>query len=164
MSAQYIIDGYNLFHHRLFPRRYKRSTKASLAVEQFLLLRWPSLIRKNEVIIVFDGYPPEGRQVSQSKKPQVIYSRDYSADEKIKQMVERSINVRNITVVSDDNQIRFVVKALGAKAMSIEEFIGGKDKGACDHTKKEAQELTKPELTYSQMHKINQELLRVWLG
>ncbi len=109
---------------------------------------------KNKITVIFDGYSAEWVSRRHDSDIEVVFSRDTSADEKIRNMVERSANPRNIAVVSDDKGISLFVKAAGAKSKSIEEFIG---------KSLEEKELLKPELTYSQMHKINQELRQIWL-
>ena len=75
-------------------------------------------------------------------------------------MVEASGNPKNVIVVSDDKEIKFFTKAIGAKVVSVEEFMGSKEKLK---QKKEQEDTLKLELTYSQMHKINQELRKIWL-
>ncbi len=87
----------------------------------------------------------------------VLFSRKISADDKIKRIVEESSDRKNIIVVSDDGQLKFVIKSLGARSMGIEEFIKTKEKpGAL------REDIIKPELSYSAVHKINQELKKIW--
>jgi predicted RNA-binding protein with PIN domain len=151
MSLQYIIDGYNLINHPLF-------LKKQLGV--FLRIGRLTSSSKNKVTIIFDGYPLKW-PVLEDNLPdiQVIYSLRLSADEKIKMLVEESGNRKNIVVVSDDKEIRYTVKAQGARIMGIEEFINSKQKSRSLKDKG----LITPELSYSQMHKINQELRKIWL-
>lgn len=75
-------------------------------------------------------------------------------------LVEESANRKNIVVVSEDKDIKFMVRHLGARHMGIEEFIGRKEKTMENKQKKD---FLTPELTYTQMHKINQELRKIWL-
>ncbi len=112
---------------------------------------------KNKVTIVFDGYPPNGEWPDEGGDIKVIFSRKINADEKIKMIVEESANRKGITVVSDDKEIKFIAKSLGAVVAGAQEFIGRKDK-----PKRYKDGALKPELTYSQMHKINQELRQIW--
>lgn len=109
--------------------------------------------------MVFDGYPVAGEESNVDADIGVIFSRKISADDKIKRLVEESANRKNIVVVSDDNEIKFMVKSLGARSVGIEEFIRSKDKTKMRKNK----EIFSYELTYSQMHKINQELRQIWL-
>jgi hypothetical protein len=64
-----------------------------------------------------------------------------------------------MVVVSDDKEIRFLVRPLGVRLMSVEEFIAPKDKSAARRPK----DIEAQELTYTQMHKINEELRKIWL-
>jgi hypothetical protein len=75
-------------------------------------------------------------------------------------MVELFANAKNIVVVSDDKEIKLFVKSYGAKSMSVEEFLGVEEKGLKGGRDLEAEE----GITYSQMHKINEELRRLWLS
>ena len=61
-------------------------------------------------------------------------------------------------VVSGDKEIKSFAKIYGAKAMSVEDFIPLETKKA-----KVGEDAIKPELNYSQMHKINEELSKLWL-
>lgn len=87
----------------------------------------------------------------------IIFSQRISADEKIKMLIEESGQRKNMAVVSDDNDIKFFVKSFGARSVGVEEFINPKKH---ENLKKD---LLKPELTYSQMDKINRELRKIWL-
>ena len=113
--------------------------------------------RNNKIIVVFDGYP-DSRYPNPDTEIEVIFSRKESADEKIKRMVAESGNVKNIVVVSDDKEIKFFSRSSGALVQGIEEFLKLKEK-----IKEKKEDLFKPELTYSEMHKINQELRNIWL-
>lgn len=108
--------------------------------------------------IVFDGYPDSQFPGGGFKGMNIIFSRRQSADERIKAIVERSAGARGIVVVSNDKEIKFFAKSLGARVLAVEEFIGRKEK------KRTAPQPLKPELSYSQMHSIERELRKLWLG
>jgi len=113
-------------------------------------------------MIVFDGYPKSDENLEEAglgASFEVRFSRDESADEVIKRLIEKSPNVKNTIVVSDDNEIRFFVKISKAKALSIDEFIPDKKSS----TEKIA-DSAKQELSYSSVFKINEELRKKWLG
>lgn len=114
---------------------------------------------KNKITIVFDGYPHTDAQTLDDRTLRVIFSRRVSADEKIKMLVEETANPKNIIVVSDDREIKYTVNYLGAHALGVDEFFAAKEKSR--NIKKD--ELIKPELNYSQVQKINEELSRIWL-
>jgi predicted RNA-binding protein with PIN domain len=75
-------------------------------------------------------------------------------------MAEASADHKNIVVVSDDKEIKFFIRSLGSKVMSIEEFMQTKEKAREALKQKE---LIKPELNYTQVHQINEELKKIWL-
>ena len=89
----------------------------------------------------------------------VIFSRRESADERIKKLVELIPNPKNVVVVSDDKEIGFFAKSCRAKLESVEDFISFQDK--LTRIKNAAPEA---EITYTQMHKINEELKKLWLS
>ena len=70
-------------------------------------------------------------------------------------MIERQPDPKNTVVVSDDKEIAVFVKSCGVRSMSVEEFIGP--------GKPPIKEDLKPELNYSQIAEINEELRRIWL-
>jgi predicted RNA-binding protein with PIN domain len=115
---------------------------------------------KNKISLVFDGYPAVGEITMKAANMDLLFSRSDTADESIKRIVERSSNPKNVVVVSDDKEIRFCVKPLGAKAKSIEEFMQPLNKSK---SKAQDKESLKKELTYSQIDSINKELEKRWL-
>ena len=160
MSLQYIIDGYNLTNHRLFTTTNSgRKIKDSrIALLELIRVKRLCGSPRNSVTIVFDGYPDSESLEGFDTAMQVVFARQESADERIRRLVEKSGNPKNIRVVSDDKEIKFFVKAQGAKALSVEEFLGSDKKFIAAKEK----EPLKPELTYTQTHKINQELKKLW--
>jgi predicted RNA-binding protein with PIN domain len=159
MSLQYIIDGYNIINHPQFTATHKNNLLPQLSLAGFIRAKNLSGSRKNKVTLVFDGYPPPDTRTGDEGGINVIFSRRISADEKIKMLVEEAANRKNIAVVTDDKEISFMVKSLGARCLGVGEFIGAKEKSTSSRKKG----LTAPELNYSQMHKINEELRRIWL-
>ncbi|MFA5411253.1 MAG: NYN domain-containing protein [Candidatus Omnitrophota bacterium] len=159
MSLRYIIDGYNLINHPLFSQRHKQSEDPRHAVLTFIKTRRLTGSPKNSISVVFDGYPPSASAADADAGIDVVFSRKINADDKIKNMVEESSGRKNIIVVSDDKEIKFMAESLGAHSLGIEEFIQAKEKPE----KRPKDDLIKPELNYSQIHKINQELRRIWL-
>jgi predicted RNA-binding protein with PIN domain len=159
MSLQYIIDGYNLIHHPLFNKyTAKKSKDSRIALLDFIKINRLCGSPKNKITVIFDGYPDLSARNLDSDEINVIFSRSQTADERIKGIVEKSGNPKNVVVVSDDNEIRFMVKSIGAKVLSVEEFLSRKEK-----LQARIETLAESKLTYSQMHKINQELRKIWL-
>ncbi|TRZ93932.1 hypothetical protein D4R78_07360 [bacterium] len=159
MSLQYIIDGYNLINHPLFAQDHKKRVNIQIALLEFIREKRLTGSLKNRVIVVFDGYFEFSGQKDNPYGIQVIFSQEETADEKIKKLVEASDQPRSIAVVSDDKDIRFSVRAFGAKTISIEKFIEVKK----DNPQEKKQDMLKAELNYTQIAKINQELKKRWL-
>jgi predicted RNA-binding protein with PIN domain len=156
MSLHYIIDGYNLIKHQSFQPAKK------IKDERFCLLEFIRTEKlcgspRNKITVVFDGYA--GGFNAKDCDIEVIFSQEQTADEKIKKIIQSRGSTRNAVVISDDKEIKYFVRSSGMKAVGVEEFIR--------HKKRKSSfvgdESLKPELTYSAMHKINQELRQIWL-
>lgn len=111
------------------------------------------------VTIVFDGQPDMASPpVSESVK--VIFTSDETADEKIKRMVQASSAQKQVVVVSDDRDLRYYVRALGASVMTVKEFVkrlqpdGKNEKPAVPPGKQISKTLE---------HEITSELEKLWL-
>ena len=113
---------------------------------------------QNKFTVVFDGYPKVSAKNLEETDINVVFSREETADAWIKRMVETSKNPKNIVVVSDDREIIFFVKSIGASSIGIEEFINPQVK-----PQRKKEDLIKSELNFSQINKINQELKALWL-
>jgi len=111
-------------------------------------------------MIVFDGYPPSGYSPIAGAHADIIFAKNKSADERIKMMVENSVNRKNIFVVSDDKEIRFVITSCGAKSLTVEKFINLEKDAKKKSRDDDSSEL---KLKLSQMEQINKELRRIWL-
>jgi predicted RNA-binding protein with PIN domain len=159
MSLQYVIDGYNITNHRFFPRAHKKNTQVHTSLVTLIISRRLTGSPKNKVTVVFDGYPLKGYSVPQGQNFDIIFSRSITADEKIKKLVESFGNRNNIVVVSDDRQLQFTVKSLGARCMGIEDFICGQ----VEKRRIKREETVKAELNFTQIDQINKELRRLWL-
>ena len=134
----YIVDGYNVIFSG-------RNLESGRGIEdsriKFLMLLGSYSRRKNiEILVVWDGKGgppgpgpaagggPGGRRGSAETPPLPVKSlqsgEGQSADEKIVRLVERNRKRKRITVVSNDRRhIIGVVKNLGAKTMSVQEFL-----------------------------------------
>lgn len=72
--------------------------------------------------VVFDG-KDDVYGFESSSHIKVIFSRGQSADDLIKKIIEQSPIKNRWVVVSDDKDIKLYVRALGAKVLSVREFI-----------------------------------------
>ncbi len=89
----------------------------------------------------------------------VVFSREESADERIKKLLELIPNPRNVVVVSDDKEIKFFARASRAKVESAEDFLV-----SASRSSPKIKELPEAEISYTQKHKINEELKKLWLS
>ena len=81
---------------------------------------------KNRVTIVFDG-KSEFTSWTQSSV-EIIFSKDESADDKIERIVSEAKNKKNMVIVTNDRDIQYAVRALGAQVKSVQQFLGKKIK------------------------------------
>lgn len=156
MSLHFIIDGYNLIRHRSF-NFPSRIHDPRFALIQFLRVDKPCGSSKNKVTIVFDGY--SGDFSLRDLEFEVIFSCEDSADARIKKILENSPLVKSSVVVSDDRQVRDFARLCGAVSLGIDEFINPPQKKASSRK----EDPSKAALSYSQAHKINEELKKLWL-
>ncbi|MBU2540822.1 MAG: NYN domain-containing protein [Candidatus Omnitrophica bacterium] len=157
MSLHYILDGYNILKQvsHLSDRKLKHGR---LGLIQMLRLS-PSL-KKQKITIVFDGCE-DGQGLSPRRDFQILFSKSLNADNKIKSLVERSDSRRRIVVVSDDKELCFFIRGLGACILSVSEFtseILQKYKTSSDSRESEK------DLDYKQKLAINREFRKIWLG
>jgi len=89
----------------------------------------------------------------------IIFSRVESADERIKKLLELIPSPRNVVVVSDDKEIKLFARSCKAKTQSVEDFLSFQNKQPSVSAA-----APEPEITYTQMHKINEELKKIWLS
>ena len=156
MSLHFIIDGYNLVKHRCFSQP-PGIHDSRFALIQFLRIERPCGSPKNKVTIVFDGY--SGDFSLSGLEFEVIFSCDTSADDKIRKLIEIAAAPKSLVVVSDDRQIRDNARLCGVVSLGIEEFLNPPRKNQA----RKNSESIKPELSYTEAHKINEELKRLWL-
>jgi predicted RNA-binding protein with PIN domain len=157
MSLQFVIDGYNVINHPKF-NPPKRNRDVRLALLELIITHKLCGSTKNKITVVFDGYADLSVMNAKNSDIMAVFSQNQTADERINKLIENSVNPKTLVVVSDDKQIILFAKACGAKSMSVEEFLGRKEKLSEDNS-----DSLKPEINYSQMQKINQELRKLWL-
>lgn len=158
----YIIDGYNVINHPSFTGARKKKQYPQLALLDLIKFKKLCGSQKNQVTVVFDGYSAEIESLCADREIKVIFSREVTADEKIKKIIDYSGNLRNIVVVSEDKEIVYFAKYAGCKPMGINEFIGISDAPRKINIKEK--NLPKQDLNYNQIKKINDELKKIWLS
>ncbi len=150
-----------MIHHPLFARD-RRSKGAPLALISLIKSKNLCGSLKNSVTLVFDGYSGNFESGRQDSRCGVIFSGDESADEIIKRIIEQTKNKKVIVVVTDDKEIVCFAKYSGCLHMGVEEFLSrAVSKGVEDNPKEK--NLSKQELNYGQISRINEELRKKWL-
>lgn len=148
----YLIDGYNVIRQMSFlSGKTLRGEREGLI--RFIEQKKPQ--GKNEITIIFDGQKGVSSPPLPNNEIKVIFTKNISADEKIKKMVEKR-DAKQMVVVSDDKDIKFYVRSLGAKVLSVKEFI---EKGLPKKKRISPQEKKLP----PQTREITEELERLWL-
>lgn len=113
----YIIDGNNLIGKivslKNLPDKQSAREKLSLMLERFFAGK------KLKVSLHFDGYENEPIRISGIK---IKYSLNRSADEMIKEEIEKIKNQKSVFVVSSDLEILSYAKVCGCNVLKSEEF------------------------------------------
>lgn len=154
MGLHYVIDGYNLI------KSTPALNKSNLCDSRQALLNLLDIHRpqgNNKVSVVFDG--KDGVFSSQKKScAQVIFTKNQSADDKIKEIIQASRNPANIVVVTNDRDIRFFARQYSAGFKSVEEFLSkfnSKSPPLLDEGKKPLSAFIEADIT--------EEMRRIWL-
>ena len=161
MSIKYLLDGYNLLP------RMPGSNLAKLEDQRWHLVRFIERCRpqgslRNSVTIVFDG-TLDAFGTMASSTAEIIFSQGESADDRIKKIVTQAKNRKNIVVVTDDRAVQYAIRALGAKACSVKDFLSqGENAGQKELT---AGKTAQPEkyISKSDELKITSEMQKIWL-
>lgn len=115
----YIIDGNNLLGKIPSIKKLQKINKqASREKLAFSIARYFSS-KKNTVTLHFDGHLNETIKVSGIK---IKYSGSITADDKIKNEIERSKNSRNIIVVTSDNKVAEFARVCSCEVIKSEDF------------------------------------------
>lgn len=159
MSLQFIIDAYNIINHPTYIQHTTKKIKDSrIALLEFIKTNRLCGSPKNKITVVFDGYSDVAGLRQNLGALDVVFSKDKTADHKINKLIEESRDLKNIIVVSDDREIGFFAKAKGCGWMGVEEFIN-----PVSLRRQKEKNCPKPELNYSQVKAINDELRKIWL-
>jgi len=162
MSVHFILDGYNIIRQiPQFNDRKLEKERENLIL--FLETQRPQGSANNPVTVVFDGQPGVGG-ARVASLINVIFSCGGSADDTIKDMVAQSEQRKATVVVTDDRQVRYYVRALGAKVLAVKEFfvkganVPGRSGTGSEHAGSEHKGISK-----SLEYQINQEMKGIWL-
>lgn len=160
MSLHYILDGYNIL------KQVSRLTDIKIKDGRLGLIKMLMMsrqLKKQAISLVFDGFDDsQGEKVRQDFK--VLFSGSSSADDKIRAMVQHHQSPRQLVVVTDDKEIIFIVKKLGANTLKVADFLFWISGARAEANKAaERPEADDKNLNYKQMLDINRELKKRWL-
>lgn len=147
---QFIIDGYNLVHKIA---EIKNSNTPCHKLISFVYLKKLTGSVNNKVWFVFDGNPPP-YQIT-AFQYQVVFSGQASADDWIVSKVEKIKNKKQILVVTDDRELGYKSKMLGAGVWRVNRFI-------CTKKQEDKQENGK-DIGYSLQREITEQMRKIWL-
>ncbi|MDP2653028.1 MAG: NYN domain-containing protein [Candidatus Omnitrophota bacterium] len=121
MALHYLLDGYNVIH------KVPALVSAKLEDAREGLVRLVETHRpqgsvNNRVTVVFDGQPGIVGNV-RGGEVAVVFSSGESADDRIKRIVDESGNKRSCVVVTDDRDVQYYVRSLGARVVGVAEFL-----------------------------------------
>lgn len=115
----------------------------------------------NRVVVVFDGFPNQeltsGLELARADI-NVIFSGKETADERIRKIVEGSVDNSQTVVVSDDKEIKFLSRVFRAQWKSVKEFIS-----PARGSRARTQDPCENGISYTQKERINRELRKLWL-
>ena len=168
MSLHYILDGYNISQQISFlALKELKSSREGLI--KLIEIYKPQGKGENKVTIVFDGRSGIWSD-NRSASVKVIFSEGESADDRSRKIVSDSSRKKEMIVVTDDKELRFSVRALGANVMQVKDFLlkikkyetpaGAPPSGS--KIKKRPQEETKY-ISKTLEAEINSELEKIWL-
>ena len=102
-----------------------------------------------------------------SSSVKTVFTSDESADDKIKRLVGQALNKKQIVVVTDDREIKYYVRGLGASVVSVKLFLEKlrprEEKARKIHAANGLRETTKV-IPKTVEFRINEELQAIWLG
>ena len=121
----------------------------------------PQGSKRNQVTIVFDGNP-EVVGYKMKTEIRVIFSSNGSADDVIKRMVEKAARPKDYVVVSDDKAVVFYCRSVGAKGLSVKDFMASSGLKKNPRKKSSYQPEAK-KLPQSVADKITDDLKKLWV-
>ncbi len=93
-----------------------------------------------------------------------IFSKEISADDRIREFVRSFKHKKQLIVVTDDKELKFSIRALGARVSCVKDFL---DKCSVSTEKKNKRKKRDPSdrkyISKSAEHEINEELKKIWI-
>ncbi|MCM8808815.1 MAG: NYN domain-containing protein [Candidatus Omnitrophica bacterium] len=119
---EYLIDGLNVIKSSFIKKYGKKTIEFN---KEFLIDILEKYKRKHpsiEITVVFDG-GPSSFDIYREKRIKIVFSQDITADEKIREILEKKKSRSSISVVSDDREVQEFTKILGSKSLKVSEFL-----------------------------------------
>jgi len=133
-----------------------------LQLVQFIEQCTPQGSRNNKVTIVFDGREEFFGGMSSSAS-EIVFSQGGSADDLIKKIVTEAANAKSIVVVSDDRDVQYAVRALGAKVCSVKDFLRKKIRHSKEKSDSGNPTVSKKHISKTDETNITTEMGEIWL-
>ncbi|HPN37977.1 MAG TPA: NYN domain-containing protein [Melioribacteraceae bacterium] len=116
MKKRYLIDGNNLLHKiPKLSRNNNTDSRLTLALKVDRYFTGKNII----CTIVFDGHR---KDIIRTNKIRIEYSGNLTADDVIRNEIERAKNTKLLTVISSDNGITDLAKVCSCEIIKSEEF------------------------------------------
>jgi predicted RNA-binding protein with PIN domain len=92
----------------------------------------------------------------------VIFSKNETADDKIKRMARKAVNPKVLIVITDDKEIQYFVKSYGVKRQTVKQFLNPISKKTRLATKSKYTSKDKDTLSSQKAIEITKELQEIW--
>ena len=115
----FLIDGNNLIGKISSIKKIKNKDKESVREKLVFLIEDYFHRKKGKVYLHFDGFENVPLRLSKGK---IIYSEKSTADNNIKEQIERAKNRKNLIVISSDHEIQNFARVCSCEVLSSEEF------------------------------------------
>jgi len=142
----------------------KKLEEQRLSLIRFIETQRPQGSVNNSVHIVFDG-KAEIFGGTPSSSVQVTFARHESADDEIRKLVKESSHKRSVVVVTDDREVQYAVRSMGARVSSVREFLsrGLRSERQKDSLSKDESESNQTKVSRNMEDKITAEFEDIWL-
>jgi predicted RNA-binding protein with PIN domain len=163
MALQFLLDGYNII------KQYDDLAELALdkGRERLIgMIERSPLGVGNDFVVIFDGRPGLNRPAG-SPRVKVLFTEEQTADERIKVLVVEARQPRTIVVVTNDRDIQYHVRTLGAAVWSVQDFLLRINRRPDQESRlargKNSGQREVKNISVSTEHKINQEFQDIWL-